>query len=71
MPHAIQIKTIIKYVANPLIRLEIFFKNLPSVGENLEKLELCFTAVENTNWYHHLRKQLDSFFAREDVALSR
>ena len=47
MPHAIQIKTIIRYIANTLIRLEIFLRNLPNVGENLEKLELCFTAVEN------------------------
>ena len=60
MPHAIQIKTIIRYIANTLIRLEIFLRNLPNVGENLEKLELCFTAVENTNWYHHLGKQLGS-----------
>ena len=41
--------------------LELEKLTIPSVGQDVEQVELSQTAVENIKWYNHFEQQFESF----------
>ena len=59
-----QIKTTIRYYLTP-VRMPTIKQNktkqkIPSIGENVEKLETLYTAGGNVTWYSYYGKQYGS-----------
>lgn len=52
-----QIQATMGYHLIPIKRAKIKRLTIPSVGEDIEQLELSCTAGENTNWQNHLGTQ--------------
>lgn len=41
---------------HPLERLKLIRLTIPSVGEEVEQLELSYATVRNVKWYNHVGK---------------
>lgn len=55
-----------KYHYKPIGLSKVKKTNHTNVSENVEQVELSYTAGENLKWYNHSRIQFGSFYKKKN-----